>query len=389
FVFILSLPPDSIIGMRSEFEDAKEYEKQESKTPNEKITYWRNFLSKFTYDYNSTPEDNKMRFYANERIKHLNIQEPRDTQEPSQFLEKINSVLFSKILWILVVSIVSIIITLHWWEYARWILLLVVFIGILVYTIRWWESNEFPTVEDKCPPLTGTEGTSIERVKGFLTGMDFVHIPDGSFQMGSNEGDPDEKPVHSVTISPFYMMTTEVTQGMWQEVMDSNPSHFEGDNFPVEQVSWVDAQEFIETLNRLDTCLVYRLPSEAEWEYSCRAGTTTKYYSGNNSLDLDGVGWCNSTSDGKTHPVRQKSANDWGLYDMHGNVWEWCEDCYYDNYDYVTTDGTAWISQSGTNRVIRGGCWGNNYNYCRSANRGKRDPAIPEDRQGFRLAMSK
>jgi formylglycine-generating enzyme required for sulfatase activity len=214
-------------------------------------------------------------------------------------------------------------------------------------------------------------GSEVKQTQTPLTGMTFVHIPGGSFQMGSNHGNKDEKPVHTVRIEPFYMMTTEVTQAMWQELMGSNPSHFWGYDSPVDQVSWEDAQEFMQKLNKRDPGKNYRLPSEAELEYACRCGTSNEYYTGDNESDLVRAGWYSGNSDSRTHPVGQKLPNAWGLYDMHGNVWEWCEDWYHKSYEGVPTDGQAWISPEGSFRVLRGGSWYDDHWYCRSSYRGK------------------
>ena len=171
---------------------------------------------------------------------------------------------------------------------------------------------------------------------GLPTGMEFVSIPQGSFQMGAPEGEQGsssrERPVHTVTFNyDFEIMTTEVTQGMWLEVMGGNPSHFTGDlNRPVEYVSWDDCQVFVDAMNILDPYHTYRLPSESEWEYCCRAGTTERFYWGEDpgNTDINNYAWwaCNS---GGTHPVAQKLPNAWSLYDMSGNVYEWCEDWYH------------------------------------------------------------
>lgn len=223
---------------------------------------------------------------------------------------------------------------------------------------------------------------------GSLPGMTFRKIPGGSFQMGSNDGAGYKKPVHRVTISPFYMMTTEVTQAQWQAVMGSNPSYFKGDNLPVEQVFWEDVKDFIEKLNQKDPGKGYRLPSEAEWEYACRAVTTTNYYSGDSESDLGRAGWYYGNSGRETHPVGQKSPNNWGLYDMHGNVWEWCEDYWHDNYSGAPTNGSAWLSPSSSSLVLRGGFWVN-YDYgCRSANRVNDNPSVRYNNCGFRLVRS-
>ncbi len=225
-----------------------------------------------------------------------------------------------------------------------------------------------------------------------LSGMTFVSIPAGSFMMGSNDGDGDEKPVHPVEIRPFRMMTTEVTQKMWVEVMGSNPSNFKGDDLPVEQVSWNDCQDFIKKLNQRDPGKGYRLPSEAEWEYACRAGTTTTYNLGDSESDLGRGAWHNSNSGSKTHPVGQKTPNTWGLYDLHGNVWELCEDWYHGSYTGAPSDGSAWVAGGGTSRVLRGGYWGSLGRFgvrrCRSSDR---FDGLPDARYftfGFRVVAS-
>lgn len=159
-------------------------------------------------------------------------------------------------------------------------------------------------------------------------GMELVYVPAGSFMMGSNNGDADEKPVHEVTIKEgFYMGRYEVKQAEWQQVMGNNPSNFKGDNLPVEQVSWDDAQSFISKLNERGDGFKYRLPTEAEWEYACRAGTTGDY-----AGDVNEMAWFSENSGNKTHTVGGKRPNAWGLADMHGNVWEWCADYYHETY---------------------------------------------------------
>jgi formylglycine-generating enzyme required for sulfatase activity len=191
-------------------------------------------------------------------------------------------------------------------------------------------------------------------------GMEFVWIPPGSFMMGSENGDSDEKPVHQVTFREgFYMGKYEVTQAQWQQVMGTNPSNFKGDSLPIETVSWNDAQKFIRKLNEMNDGFVYRLPSEAEWEYACRAGTTGDY-AGN----LGSMAWYVDNSGNQTHPVGQKQANAFGLYDMHGNVSEWCADAWHENYNGAPTDGSIWLSGGDSSRrVLRGGSWGGNGSY--------------------------
>jgi formylglycine-generating enzyme required for sulfatase activity len=233
---------------------------------------------------------------------------------------------------------------------------------------------------------------SLSKIKGPLTGMEFVLIPAGSFTMGSpdNEKDRggDEGPQHKVNIKSFYLMTTEVTQKMWTEVMGSNPSYFKGDNLPVESVNWNDCQDFIKKLNQRDPGKNYRLPSEAEREYACRAGTKTRFYSGNNDSDLDAIAWYYGNSGSKTHPVWQKRANAWGLYDMSGNVWEWCSDWYHDSYNGAPSDGSSWEYPQGQYRVVRGGSWLSFPSYCRSSFRYWFEPVYRSSGIGFRVACS-
>jgi formylglycine-generating enzyme required for sulfatase activity len=174
-------------------------------------------------------------------------------------------------------------------------------------------------------------------------------------------------------------------------VMGTNPSNFTGDpNRPVENVSWNDCQEFITRINDFDLSYTYRLPSEAEWEYACRAGTTTRYYWGNdpNSTEIDQYAWYTDNSNSTTHPVGQKLPNAWGLYDMSGNVREWSEDWYHESYSGATTDGSAWVSPSGSFRVIRGGGWRSGAGYCRSAFRGRLRSDGGYSFLGFCLARS-
>jgi uncharacterized repeat protein (TIGR02543 family) len=222
-------------------------------------------------------------------------------------------------------------------------------------------------------------------------GMEFVLIPAGKFEMGSPSGeegrDSDEGPVHHVNIKKaFYMGGYEVTQKQWHEIMGDNPSYFEGDNLPVEQVFWDDVQEFIKKLNEKEGTDKYRLPSEAEWEYACRAGTTTRYSFGDDESKLGDYAWYDDNSGGKTHPVGQKKANPWGLYDMHGNVGEWVQDCWHDSYSGAPTDGRAWVvaCEYGA-KVYRGGSWGSDARGCRSARRVCCGPRICGSILSFRL----
>jgi len=208
--------------------------------------------------------------------------------------------------------------------------------------------------------------------------LDLVLIRPGTFTMGSDEGG-DER-AHQVTLTkPFYLGKTEVTQEQWQQVMGGNPSEFKDAKNPVENVSWDDCQEFVVKLRKKVPGQTFRLPTEAEWEYSCRAGTTGDY-AGN----LDDMAWYDDNSGSKTHPVGQKKPNAWGLYDMHGNVWEWCADWYGDDPHGAVTDPTG--PNTGSARVYRGGSWTSGGSRCRSAYRYRSTPDYRSFYVGFRVA---
>jgi formylglycine-generating enzyme required for sulfatase activity len=225
-------------------------------------------------------------------------------------------------------------------------------------------------------------------------GMTFVLIPAGTFQMGSPPGEAgrfDDERRHQVTISrPFYLQTTQVTQGQWERVMGHNPSFFKkcGKDCPVERVSWHDAQAFIARLNHMEKTDEYTLPTEAEWEYACRAGSTTRFSFGDDAAKLGDYAWHGGNSGGTPRPVGQKKPNAWGLYDMHGNVWEWCLDWYGPYPDRPVTDPTG--PDVGQFRVLRGGSW--DFGYldlfrCARCNYSFR-PTDRYDRRGFRVART-
>ena len=203
-----------------------------------------------------------------------------------------------------------------------------------------------------------------------VNGVSFnmVNVEGGTFQMGSNDGESDEQPVHSVTLSDYYIGQTEVTQKLWQAVMGSNPSYsgFVGAKNPVNNVSWNDCQEFISKLNRL-TGGRFRLPTEAEWEYAARGGNKSRGYKYSGSDDLGSVAWYSENSGDMVYPVGSKSPNELGLYDMSGNVWEWCSDVYdlYSSSPQTNPTGPS----SGSHHVLRGGCCFGVESYCRSAER--------------------
>ncbi len=194
-----------------------------------------------------------------------------------------------------------------------------------------------------------------------------------------------EAPQHRVTLQPFYVAKYPITQAQYQAIMGKNSSHFKVKNNPVECVSWNDAQEFCQRLSQ-ETGKKYQLPSEAQWEYGCRAGSTTAYYFGDNESQLGKYAWYRDNSGGKTHPVGQKKPNQWGLYDMHGNVWEWCEDNWHSNYEGAPTDDSAWIRKTSNIFVVRGGSWNDNPYNCRSAYRSYDDRRSDDNYNvGFRV----
>ena len=213
-------------------------------------------------------------------------------------------------------------------------------------------------------------------------GMEFVKIPSGEFLMGSNEYNS-EQPVHKVMIrTPFLLGKYPVTQKQWVKVMGCNPSRFKIDDYPVECVSWDDAQKFIQKLNQMESTNKYRLPSETEWEYACRAGTTTKYYFGDSGLEE--YAWYKKNSSEQTHPVGQKKPNPWGLYDMNGNIWEWVQDSRHKDYEGASLDGSAW-ENDGINKVERGGSWYDDPRFCRSSSRASNSPKHKTHNLGVRI----
>lgn len=205
-----------------------------------------------------------------------------------------------------------------------------------------------------------------------------------------------EKPVHSVTLSNYYIGETEVTQALWKAVMGRNPSYFKGDNLPVEQVSWNDCQEFIRKLNQ-KTGNDFRLPTEAEWEYAARGGKKSRGYKFAGSNTLRDVAWFgqwngrtddNGNSGEKTHAVKMRSPNELGLYDMSGNVYEWCSDWYSSDYYGKSSSVNPQGPSSGSGRVLRGGGWLIVARYCRVSSRDYFDPAGRRNGNGFRLCLS-
>jgi len=281
----------------------------------------------------------------------------------------------------------------------------------------------FPSIQisKPKPEVTTIPPLVVSQQSGFkqLTGNEMVFVEGGSFMMGSNYGDPDEKPEHGVRISSFLIGKCQVTQELWESVMRNNPSSLKGANRPVESVNWYDAIEFCDELSRkegLTPCyrkemiakegffsrLVgvqeevvicdfsangYRLPTEAEWEYAARGGNKSKGYKYSGSNDLDAVGWYNKNSGDQTKDVSGKRPNELGIYDMSGNVWEWCWDWYGDYGSSSQTDPRG--PNSGSARVFRGGSWINDAEFCRVAYRYYSGPVSRDDDYGFRLARTR
>jgi len=319
------------------------------------------------------------------------------------------------------------------------LLVLVTAIGIIVLSIKRktaGQNTASPTLQSPVTPVM-TDTTSANNPKSTRNqiGIEMVWIPPGTFTMGPTDAEVQaaydnakcyhaapllewftrEKPRHQVKIrEDFFMARNEVTQGQWLAVMsttvqqqrDKTNSYEmwgEGDQYPMYYINWNEVQEFIERLNQMSDGYRYRLPTEAEWEYACRAGTTTAFAFGD-SLNSDqanfngkclygGVG--TGVNRGQTTPVGSFQPNAWGLYDMHGNVWEWCQDWYHDSYNGAPTDGSAWLSggeQKDTNcrqpedcRVLRGGAWSHEAYDLRSAARGGRHPGDRGKSYGFRV----
>jgi formylglycine-generating enzyme required for sulfatase activity len=217
--------------------------------------------------------------------------------------------------------------------------------------------------------------------------MELVLILPGQFEMGSDDGNPNVRPVHTVKISrSFYMGKYVVTQTQYEKVMGKNPSHFKGENLPVEMVSYIDADEFCKKASKLAGKPI-RLPTEAEWEFACRAGTKTKFNTGENEAALEQAGWFKGNSEDRTHPVGLKRPNAWGLYDMHGNVWQWCQDWYGEDYYVKAPAEDPRGPTQGARRVLRGGSWLSSPVYCRSAARGMYDPGGRGIDVGFRVVV--
>ena len=237
-------------------------------------------------------------------------------------------------------------------------------------------------------PVTKSDNITIPVKDGIS--IDMVRVGAGTFTMGATpemeDPNSDEKPTHQVTLTnDYYIGKYEVTQALWKAVIGNNPSHFKNDNLPVENVSWNDCQEFLSKLNII-TGKTFRLPTEAEWEYAARGGKKGRGYQYSGSNKLSDVAWYYNNSKKKTHPVGLKQANELGIYDMTGNVWEWCQDWYdkYSSSSQINPIGTT----SGFCRVFRGGCWNNGYRFCRSSLRYINTPGYRDNILGLRVVLS-
>jgi len=236
------------------------------------------------------------------------------------------------------------------------------------------------------------------------TGLKMAHIPAGTFTMGDDSGADDERPAHTVKVPAFWMDVCEVTQRSYQALMGRSPARFKNDEQPVEQVGWFDAAQYCNARSLREglmpcydldavTCDYnangYRLPTEAEWEYACRAGAATAYSFGDDARSLLGHAWFEDNAGKTTHPVAQKAANAWGLYDMHGNVWEWCNDWYSPTFYAASPMDAPHNDTVGEERVLRGGGWNSPADQCRASARYSVDPVFTDvcfgyDAYGFR-----
>ncbi len=238
-------------------------------------------------------------------------------------------------------------------------------------------------------PKTTTTTSDIQTFSAGGVTFRMVRVEGGSFTMGAtseqgSEAYSNASPAHRVTLSTYYIGETEVTQALWEAVMGNNPSNFKGANLPVEQVSWEGCQNFIRELNRM-TGKRFRLPTEAEWEYAARGGNKSQgcKYSGSNAIDK--VAWYIVNSGNKTHEVRTKSPNELSIYDMNGNVWEWCQD-WYGSYDASSQTNPSGPS-TGSRRVCRGGSWFSSAGSCRVSYRNDSTPGYRGSILGLRLAL--
>jgi len=248
----------------------------------------------------------------------------------------------------------------------------------------------YPTDVAFCPKhgvkLTAADGES-PWLTDVITGLEFVWVEGGCFPMGDDQGEERERPAHRVCVSSFWMGRFEVTQGQWQRVMGENPSNFKGLERPVENVSWGDANDFLAQLGQ-QAGRNYRLPTEAEWEFAARGGNKSQGFPYAGADSLDEVGWYAENSGGAEIPVGRRAPNELGLFDMSGNVWEWCADWYDQAYYRWSPQDDPVGPDQGSYRVRRGGSWSSFPERARSTDRGWYDPASRYKNLGFRVALS-
>ena len=274
--------------------------------------------------------------------------------------------------------------------------LVISMLGLIMVAALVWAAGSLPVITSQPKSQTVKEDSNVT-FNVVATGglnMDMVWIKPGSFMRYYKVNSSSELPQQVTLTKGFWLGKYEVTQAQYKAVMGSNPAknYGVGDNYPVYYVTWHDATNFCAKLNaqekaagRLPNGYEYTLPTEAQWEYACRAGTTGDYNV--NGATLSDLGWYADNSNSKTHPVGQKKPNAWGLYDMHGNVWEWCFD-WYGGYPSTTSLTDPQGATTGSYRVIRGGGWRSSANDCQSARRGNNSPGIKENYCGFRVALS-
>ena len=253
------------------------------------------------------------------------------------------------------------------------------------------DSTEYRPAAPRSPGYRSEEAAAFDGVVTLPGGVQLkmIKVEPGSFMMGSENGGRNEKPVHRVTLTkPYYLGETEVTQAQWRAVMGNNPSRFQGDNRPVEKVSWNDAMAFCQKLNdqgRAPKGWKFTLPTEVQWEFAARGGNKSRNYTYSGGNNIGEVAWYGKNSGGATHAVRQKRANELGFYDISGNVCEWCLDWYGGYSSSEVTDPQG--PDNGSVRVLRGGSWDSGARGCRSAHRSDDSPDYRYNIYGFRLAL--
>lgn len=255
-------------------------------------------------------------------------------------------------------------------------LLGVALVLLLAGVLAWWGSQRAKEVQ---PEQKG----QLERLVNSL-GMEFVKLPEGSFVMG--DAAAGIGPQRQVRVGAFYITTHEVTQAQWQALMGFNPSAYQDPRRPVERISWLDTQGFLEELNRAEGTNRYRLPSEAEWEYAARAGSAERFFFGGEAGLLGRAAWIGPGNG--TRPVGGKAPNPWGLFDVYGNVWEWVQDCWHPDYNGAPGDSRVWSGGECSHRVVRGGGWDTPAEQAGSAVRGSYRADDSDANTGFRVVMS-